>query len=360
MITYCTHAVYKKGTVKLTFALDYILFRGRGRCWQRNPKDTISKQYIYDGSKDNLSGFDVQRDAENNLCYLTNDLITVTDARTDQVAQFECSKPDNEHNNVFWSGNSDEVNGGYSPNNDAMYAAHIINEMYQTWYQIPALTKDGKPMRLNMVTHDPEEGENASWDDIEKKMHFGDGGDEFYPLTSVGVAAHEISHGFTSQHSNLIYDGESGGMNEAFSDMADQAALFYSMGKADYMIGSELAKQDNFALRYMDEPSKDCPFIKEEIGQCSIDTAKEYNPDLDVHFSSGVYNHAFYLLSTSEGWNVKKAFDLMVQANRFYWTANSTFLEGACGVLKAAKDYKYDIKTVVNVFKNVGIDTDLC
>ena len=55
-------------------------------------------------------------------------------------------------------------------------------------------------------------------------MTFGDGASTFYPLVSLDVASHEVSHGFTSQNSNLTYSGQSGGINEAYSDMASAKA----------------------------------------------------------------------------------------------------------------------------------------
>ena len=53
---------------------------------------------------------------------------------------------------------------------------------------------------------------------------------------------------------------QSGGMNEAFSDMAAQAAEVYAygVGKNSWQIGPEIFKEKNKALRYMDMPSKDC------------------------------------------------------------------------------------------------------
>jgi pseudolysin len=323
---------------------------------------------VYDGVS--LAKLDIQRDAGSETCYLQNSLITVTDARSGKIASFKCPGVDVNHNNLYWNIGADRSNGGYSPNNDAMFAAKIISNMYQDWYHVPVLVKNGKPMLMAMVTHDANEGENAEWNDETETMYFGDGGDTFYPLTSLGVTSHEISHGFTSQHSNLIYKGESGGMNESFSDMADQAAKVYATGKNDWMIGSELAKPDDFALRYLDDPSKDCKYLA-ETGQCSVNTVQDYNAfnakaklegkkPMNVHFSSGIYNRVFYLLATSDGWSVRKAFDVMVQANSHYWTANSTFAQGACGVLKAAKDYKYDTATVTGVFNKVGISTSNC
>lgn len=314
---------------------------------------------MYDGLDSGLASLEVTRDEARNICYLQNSLARVTDWRTRKTASYACAKTDNQHNNVYWNEGADHVNGGYSPNNDALYAAKIINSMYQDWYNIPALEKDGKPMVMEMETHSADEGENAEWDDDEKKMMFGDGGSTFYPLTSLGVTAHEISHGFTSQHSNLVYEEQSGGMNESFSDMADQAAKFYATGKNDWMISSEIAKSDTFALRYLDDPSKDCKFA-EEGDECSINSAKLYQKEMNVHNSSGVFNRAFYLLATTPGWNVRKAFDVMVQANRSYWVPTSTFNQGACGVVRAAADYKYDTNAVVNAFKKVGVNTTTC
>jgi Zn-dependent metalloprotease len=143
----------------------------------------------------------------------------------------------------------------------------------------------------------------------------------------------------------------SGGMNEAFSDMAAQAAEFYSGGQNSWQIGPEIFKAAGKALRYMDDPTKD--------GR-SIANAKDFNPWLDVHYTSGVYNKFFYLLGTSKGWDTKKAFDVMMHANASYWTSGSTFIEGACGAIRAAQDHQYDTAAVVAAADGVGIDTSSC
>ena len=49
---------------------------------------------------------------------------------------------------------------------------------------------------------------------------------------------------------------------------------------------------------------------------------------MDVHHSSGVFNYAFFLLSNMPGWDTKTAFEVMVLANRLYWTEDSTFAAG--------------------------------
>lgn len=311
-------------------------------------------QLSYDGLEGHLPKLNIDHVAS--TCYLQNADVTVKDVREgDAVMQYMCEYLDPNHNNVFWSADHDAMNGAYSPGNDALYAGQVIKEMYQNWYGVPVLVDtNGEPMMLNMRVH--EDMENAYWDG--EQMTFGDGGDMFYPLVSLGVGAHEISHGFTQQHSNLNYRRQSGGLNESFSDMAAQAAEFYSVGHNSWQIGPEIAK-DNIALRYMDEPTKDCNGGAPG-NFCSIDNVNDYHVGLDVHYSSGVFNKVFYLMGTAAGSDTKQAFDVMVQANRFYWTSSSTFRNAGCGVVKAARDLNYPVAVVKSALNQVGINSLLC
>lgn len=230
------------------------------------------------------------------------------------------------------------INGAYSPLNDAHYFGNVVFNLYRDWIGVRPISQ-----KLLMKVHYSSNYENAFWDG--SAMHFGDGASTFYPLVSLDVASHEVSHGFTEQNSNLTYSGQSGGMNEAFSDMAGEAAEFYMKGKNDWQVGYEIFKGTG-ALRYMDNPTKD--------GR-SIDHASKYTSSLDVHYSSGVYNKAFYLLSNKAGWGIRKAFEVMADANRLYWTASSTFNTGACGVEKAAANRGYTVADVTDAFSQVGV-----
>ena len=304
---------------------------------------------VYDSLEGDLAKLTVRRDDMTKTCYLQNDDVTVRHYKTRKVISYACNETDADHNNVYWDGDLDKVNDGYSPANDALFGGAVIKNMYKTWYGLEVLTENDKPMMLTMVVHDPID--NAYWDG--HQMTFGDGVSMFYPLTSLGVAAHEISHGFTEQHSNLSYYGQSGGMNEAFSDMAAQGAEVFAYGKNSWQIGPEIFKAKDKALRYMDKPSKDCG-SKKPGNWCSIDNASQYYNGLDVHFSSGVYNRFFYTLGTTEGWDVQKAFGLMVEAQNF-WTSSTNFSKGACGVVKAAEKKGYDTKAVKAAFAVVGV-----
>lgn len=309
----------------------------------------------YDGLNNDFPSLKIMRDDKKSICYLKNADVTVKNAEGEKVIEFKCKSKDKNHNNVYWDADHDAINGAYSPSNDALYVGMIVKDMYQSWYKIPVLKEGNKPMMLTMIVH--MDIENAFWDGTQ--MTFGDGADRFYPLVSLGVGAHEISHGFTSQHSDLAYLEQSGGLNESFSDMAAQAALYYSTETNNWQIGDDIVKEKNKALRYMDEPTKDCNG-RHSGEECSISNAKDYNSNLDVHYSSGVFNKLFYLLGTSKGWNTQKAFNVMVQANQHYWTSNTEFTDAACGVMKAAKDYKYPTQDVAAAADKVGIDVTRC
>jgi Zn-dependent metalloprotease len=137
---------------------------------------------------------------------------------------------------------------------------------------------------------------NAFWQDSCFCMTYGDGSGNAKPLTSIDVAAHEMTHGVTSNTAGLNYSGESGGLNEATSDIFAAAVEFYADNAndvGDYMVGEKIdINGDGTPLRYMDKPSKDGD---------SKDSWYSGIGSIDVHYSSGPANHWFYLLSEGSG-----------------------------------------------------------
>lgn len=235
-----------------------------------------------------------------------------------------------------------EINGAYSPLNDAHFFGNVIFNMYNDWIGSPPLS-----FQLQMRVHYSSNYENAFWDG--RAMTFGDGLNTFYPLVSLDVSAHEVSHGFTEQNSGLVYSGKSGGLNEAFSDMAGEAAEFYMKGSNDWLVGKEIFK-GNGALRYMNNPTQD--------GR-SIDNQSSYSSGMDVHYSSGVFNKAFYNLATTPGWDTKKAFLVMARANQQYWTASTNWDLAGNGVMDAACDLNYEPNDVKAALSAVGVTSSL-
>lgn len=231
-----------------------------------------------------------------------------------------------------------EINGAYSPLNDAHYFGNVVFEMFQNWLGKPPLL-----FKLALKVHFGENYDNAYWNG--SAMVFGDGQDYFYPLVDINVVSHEVSHGFTEQNSGLLYFGESGGINEAFSDIAGEAAEYYLNGNVDWLIGADISKLSP-ALRYFEDPTLD---------GISIGHADAYYEGMGVHHSSGVFNRAFYLLSNTQEWDVKKAFLAFAHANQYYWMPDTNFEDGACGVINSAKDLGYKFTDVIAAFTAVGV-----
>lgn len=238
------------------------------------------------------------------------------------------------------------TNGAYSPLNDAHGFGKVVVDMYREWYEMDPLDID-----VDLVVHFG--GFEASWNGA--RASFGDGNRDWYPMVSLDVVSHEIAHGFTERQAGLLYFGQSGGMNEAFSDMAGEAAEYYLKERRglelarmpDFNTAADLRKAQGEALRYMCSPSRD--------GR-SIDHVGEYVGGMGVHYSSGIYNRVFCLLSNATDWDVKRAFDVFVLANLAFWTPNETFERGARGVLRAARQLGYAEADVVEAFREVGIE----
>lgn len=279
-------------------------------------------------------GFSI--DKTGTTCTLENDAVKTVDLNNrtsgSSAYSYNCSDDSNYTDHKY-------VNGAYSPLNDAHYFGNVVFDMYKEWMNTSPLS-----FQLTMRVHYSTDYENAFWNG--SSMTFGDGKNTFYPLVDINVSAHEVSHGFTEQNSGLVYRNMSGGINEAFSDIAGEAAEYYLRGNVDWIVGSDIFKSEG-GLRYFDQPSKD--------GR-SIDHASDYYDGLNVHLSSGVYNRAFYLLANKSGWDVRKGFEIFTVANQLYWTANSTFDAGACGVAKAAADLGYTVADVEEAFNSVGVN----
>jgi len=262
-----------------------------------------------------------------NLNVKTVDLNNTTNTVNTTAFSFLC--PDNAYK---------AINGAYSPLNDAHYFGNITFDMYNTWLGIPPLT-----FQLILKVHYGVEYENAFWDGT--SMTFGDGNTTFHPLVDIDVTSHEVAHGFTQQNSNLIYSGKSGGLNESFSDISGEAAEYYLRGQVDWFVGADIVK-NGLGLRSMSNPISIPP---------SIDNQADYVAGIDVHHSSGVFNKAYYLLSTTNGWTPRTAFEVYAKANQLYWISDTDWNNAGAGLLNAATDLGYNLTEVCTSLNAVGV-----
>ncbi|MFF7191362.1 M4 family metallopeptidase [Streptomyces sp. NPDC008222] len=177
---------------------------------------------------------------------------------------------------------------------DAHYGAQETWDFYKNTFGRSGIKNDGQAAYSRV--HYGNSYVNAFWDDSCFCMTYGDGSGNADPLTALDVAGHEMSHGVTSNTAGLNYSGESGGLNEATSDIFGTGVEFYANNSSDvgdYLIGEKInINGDGTPLRYMDKPSKD---------GASKDSWYSGLGGLDVHYSSGPANHFFYLLSEGSG-----------------------------------------------------------
>jgi zinc metalloprotease ZmpA len=217
---------------------------------------------------------------------------------------------------VFSNASSTYGNGKISmPSDGASYdpstaAADVHYGSGVTWdYYLNVLGRlgiDGNGTPAISRVHYSSAYDNAFWQDACYCMTYGDGS-SFFPLVSLDVAAHEMSHGVMSREANLTYRGESGGLNEANSDIFGTLVEWAANAPSDtpdYLIGEKLSKANydasrNWtnpasprALRYQTKPSLD--------GRSPNCWSKQLK-SLDVHYSSGPMNHAFYLATNGNG-----------------------------------------------------------
>ncbi|MFI9762154.1 M4 family metallopeptidase [Streptomyces sp. NPDC051963] len=194
----------------------------------------------------------------------------------------------------------DDIWGNGTPSNlesagaDAHYGAQLTWDYYKNVHGRSGIRGDG--VGAYSRVHYGNNYVNAFWSDSCFCMTYGDGSGNANPLTSIDVAAHEMTHGLTSNTAGLNYSGESGGLNEATSDIFGSTVEFYANNSSDvgdYLIGEEIdINGDGTPLRYMDEPDKD---------GSSYDNWFSGIGSSDVHYSSGPANHFFYLLSEGSG-----------------------------------------------------------
>ncbi|GAA3816786.1 M4 family metallopeptidase [Streptomyces phyllanthi] len=235
---------------------------------------------------------------------------------------------------------------------DAHYGAQVTWDFYKNVLGRNGIRNNG--VAAYSRVHYGNAYVNAFWSDSCFCMTYGDGAGNVKPLTSLDVAGHEMTHGLTSNTAGLNYSGESGGLNEATSDILGTAVEFYaanSKDPGDYLIGEKVDIRGNGTpLRYMDQPSKDgssANYWSSSLG------------GLDVHYSSGPANHFFYLLSegsgaktingvaynspTSNGATITgigrdKAVQIWYKALTTYMTSTTNYKGARTATLNAARD----------------------
>ena len=244
---------------------------------------------------------------------------------------------------------------------------------------------DGRDLAVRSVTHFvPRSFEfaNAFWDPFSNAMFYGDGDREFAAFSgALDVVAHELTHGVTQYTWDGIYEGESGALNESFSDvMATGVEFFHQPAgagrqEADYFLGEDLTWRfdpPRTAVRSMENPAL---FCSASLGQCDPDHySRRYRGTADgggVHHNSGIANHAFYLLAEggvnrTSGRRVEglgssgreKAERIFFRGFTAYLTPSAAFRDARAATIHAARDLygEAEAAQVATAWSAVGVE----
>ena len=153
-------------------------------------------------------------------------------------------------------------------------------------------------MQMVSTAHFGKNYNNAFWNGQQITYGDGDGTDTFRELSGgLDVATHEFTHGVTEFTSGLIYQDESGALNEAFSDMLGNSSEFYAKRNGldpkadpDWQIGEDVYLPEENGFRNMADPAED----GDPDHYSERYTGKKDNGG--VHINSGIPNHAYYLV----------------------------------------------------------------
>jgi len=195
---------------------------------------------------------------------------------TDYATAVDFTDADNNWNNV--NAAHDEVA------TDAHFGAEMTYDYYKNKFNRNSIDDNG--FKLISYVHYDVNYVNAFWDGTE--MTYGDGDATHSPLTALDVCGHEITHGVDEHTANLVYQDESGALNEGYSDIFGTCIEKYARpSNADWLMGGDLGTP----FRDMSNPNA--------YGQPDTYLGTNWDPQQEVHTNSGVLAYWFYL--TSQG-----------------------------------------------------------
>ena len=212
---------------------------------------------------------------------------------------------------------------------------------------------NGSGATIRSYVHYANNYVNAFWDG--SRMTYGDGnGVNYGPLVSLDIVGHEITHGVTEYAANLVYQRESGALNESFSDIFGEAIENYATGSNDWQMGTDIGIGGSGAIRSMNNPN--AYGDPDTYGgsywynpNCGTPTSS--NDYCGVHINSGVQNKWFYILSVGEsgtndigssysvsGIGIGKAAAIAYRNLTVYLSSSSTFADARAGAIQSAVD----------------------
>jgi len=224
-------------------------------------------------------------------------------------------------------------------------------------------------LRLDSTVHYGVHYENAFWNG--SQMVYGDGDGELFQrfTKAIDVIGHELTHGVTQYEAGLIYSGETGALNESFSDvfglLVKQRSLNQTVAQSDWIIGAGLltAKVKGVGIRSMKAPGTayNDPVLGKDPQPAHVKDFYRGTADSGgVHINSGIPNYAFYLAATEIGgcaW--EKTGKIWYLTLRDRLRSNATFRQAASATVAVAGALygveSHEQKAVQKAWQKVGV-----
>lgn len=270
------------------------------------------------------------------------------------------------------------IEGRTSPGQAALVDAHFYANITDNYFisQLDFNWLTHYQQGMVSSAHVKRNYNNAYWNGYQ--MAYGDGDNVTFTNLSgdLDVVGHELAHGLTEATSDLIYQNESGALNESFSDiMGTNIEFFYNDGDwqneiitttnhGNWSIGEDITINGN-GIRNMANPS---------LHGDPTHYADRYTGSGDnggVHINSGIINHWYYLLvnggvnaayssvSKVEGIGLHQASQIVYDAFASL-APNASFCDARDATLAVSDNTILASSNVAAAWDEVGIDDVLC
>lgn len=269
------------------------------------------------------------------------------------------------YGSLYSNSSSNWTNQSSMDGHDVHYGAEKSYDYFNQKFNLNSF--DGNGHVINSYSNYGRNVANAYWDGT--NMIFGEGdGYSMTALTSTEIVAHEFTHAVTENSANLIYNGESGALNESFSDIFGVSVDFYANpSTANYLIGDESDLNGN-GFRNMSNPNANGHPDTYHGSYWEYSSSDNYG----VHTNSGVQNYWFYLVvnggsgvnDNGDSYHVKaigmdNAANIAFRNLTVYLTSTSDYEDARQFSIKSAEDLfgacSDEVEAVTNAWHAVGV-----
>ena len=230
---------------------------------------------------------------------------------------------------------------------DAVSAAYNLSNTYDYYLERHQRNSlNGKGGDMVAIVRVKRGFKNAFWSG--QAMFFGDG----QPFAaSLDVVAHELTHGVIDHTAKLVYQNQSGALNEAFADIFGEMVEARQNGNSDWLLGTNVGE----IARSMSRPEDHSQPSHMKNYQRLPNT--EAGDNGGVHINSGIINHAYYLFAQNV--DIKDAEKIFYRALSKHLLKNSQFVDARLAVLNSAKELfgenSTQVQKAAEAFDKVGI-----